>query len=354
MAFTVLSFDNKEAWSKYLRKLPREQQDAYYTPEYYALYENLGDGKAQCFVFELGDQIAMYPFLLNSVNQLEYRLEEEYYDIQGAYGYNGVISSTSDEDFIEQFNKSFCNYCKEHNIIAEFTRFHPILKNHTFSQDQVNVFHDRETIMVDLQKPYDQIYSEIQKSTRKQIRRATTKYDLEIRVVEKPSLELSKEIYKVYVNSMGRLKATDYLYFNEDYFLNLLNNTNTSCLLAYHDEKLISVITCLVYKDYIHGHLGGTLSDYLKFSPFCVLYNTMIEYGQSKGCKFLHVGGGASKGPDDPVFVFKKHFSDIILPFYIGTKIHNQKIYNKVVVQWENMKLENNANENKMVLKYRT
>ena len=77
------------------------------------LYENNGDGKAQCFVFEENDEIALYPFLINSVNELGYDLDNEYFDIQGAYGYNGAVSSSYDEDIIKKF--LFCFEVIYHN-----------------------------------------------------------------------------------------------------------------------------------------------------------------------------------------------------------------------------------------------
>ena len=86
MSYKILTLGEKEEWAKSLEKLPIDQQDIYYTPEYYALYEKNGDGQAICFVFEKDKDIALYPFLINSVNDLGYELDDEYFDIQGAYG----------------------------------------------------------------------------------------------------------------------------------------------------------------------------------------------------------------------------------------------------------------------------
>jgi hypothetical protein len=103
MNWKILTLKDRDEWNNSIRALPIAQQDIYYTPEYYSLYENYGDGKAQCFVFEKDGEIALYPFLINSVNDLGYDLDDEYYDIQGAYGYNGVVSSIHNESFIDAF-----------------------------------------------------------------------------------------------------------------------------------------------------------------------------------------------------------------------------------------------------------
>ena len=49
MSYRLLTLEQKEEWSTLLEKLPIDQQDIYYTPEYYELYECNGAGKAICF-----------------------------------------------------------------------------------------------------------------------------------------------------------------------------------------------------------------------------------------------------------------------------------------------------------------
>ena len=79
--YRILTLSEKDEWSKLLDKLPIEQQDIYYTPDYYELYERNGDGKAMCFVYEKNDDVALYPFLIKCINNLGYELDEEYFDI---------------------------------------------------------------------------------------------------------------------------------------------------------------------------------------------------------------------------------------------------------------------------------
>ena len=99
----ILTGKDVQEWNGFLSQLPKERRDVYFTPEYYSLYEAYGDGEAQCFVFEKDGELALYPFLKNPITTLGYDLDKEYYDIQGAYGYNGVIASTSDSCFMAAF-----------------------------------------------------------------------------------------------------------------------------------------------------------------------------------------------------------------------------------------------------------
>ena len=125
MTTNCLNLKECDRWLVLLKMMASNGLDVYFTPEYYSLYQNYGDGEARCFVFEQDGEIVLYPFLINPITPLGYKLDKEFYDIQGAYGYNGIITSSEDADFIAVFWKTFDAYCQENDIVAEFTRFHP-------------------------------------------------------------------------------------------------------------------------------------------------------------------------------------------------------------------------------------
>jgi hypothetical protein len=207
--FKILNLEDKDEWNEYLSRLPINLQDIYYTQEYYQLYEELGDGKAKCFVYEKNGEIALYPFLINSVNELGYELDNQYYDIQGAYGYNGIISSSDSEEFILSFYSAFDYYLLKNNIIAEFTRFHPLLNNHRFSEKYMDVFFDRKTVYIDLFDNYENIFKNFQTTTKKQIKRCNHKYNLNIEIFEKNTSQL-EIYYSIYKEAMDRVKSLAY------------------------------------------------------------------------------------------------------------------------------------------------
>lgn len=349
----LLTLDNADKWNRYLRSLPVEQQDVYFTPEYYRLYEELGDGVAKCFVYKRNNEIALYPFLINSVNDLGYELPNNYYDIQGAYGYNGVASSNQESDFIDQFNSAFESYCRDQNIIAEFTRFHPLINNSKFSENHLFTSFDRKTVYIDLNDKYEILYKTFQTTTRKQIRRAVDRHHIEVRVIENDA-SIIDEFLHIYFEAMNRLKADPYLFFTRNYFKSLLKEVNSVCFFAIYEKKPISAIIAIYDSYYMHGYLGGTLSDFLHLSPFSLLYAEMIKYGQKKSCRFLHVGGGATKKPDDPVFKYKTNFSDLTGNFFIGKKVYQKSVYEYIVEQWEKSHPEKIDSHSNVLLKYRS
>ncbi len=337
--YRVFDLTQEAAWNKYFKKLPVDQQDIYYTPEYYSLYENYGDGKAQCFVFEHDGEIALYPFLINSVNKLGYDLDDEYFDIQGAYGYNGVVSSSYNKGFIDSFYLAFAEWCNNNNIVAEFTRFHPILQNHLFSQAYFNVIFDRPIVYIDVNKSYEELWGNLQRTTRKQINRCYKRYNFQIEMLENEQYDLNvfEEIYK---ESMVRVNSSKYLYFNHQYFEQLLKLPITIQYIVKDHKQPISTIIAIKGSKILHGHLGGTTTEYTTYSPFSMLYWEMIKTAKKDDFDYVHVGGGNTTDKDDKLLAFKKHFSSTVNKFYIGKKIHKQKIYDQILNQWQSKYLD--------------
>jgi lipid II:glycine glycyltransferase (peptidoglycan interpeptide bridge formation enzyme) len=350
--YIILDLSNSEKWNEYLLRLPIELQDVYFTPEYYKLYQELGNGGARCFAYEDIQDFAIYPFLINPVNELGYNLDKRYYDIQGAYGYNGVVASTCDIQFIDKFYQAFEEYCINENIVTEFTRFHPLINNKLFSEGHLQIVDDRKTIYIDLNNNYENIFKKFQTTTRKQIKRAINRFHIEVKTYENDlnQLDLFTDIYH---ETMERVQSLPYLYFNKDYFKSLIENTKNVCLIAYYEGIPIATILAFYNQYYIHGHLGGALSDYLYMSPTSLLYSEMIKFGQKVGCRFLHVGGGATTNENDPLLQFKLNFSNTTLDFYIGKKIYNEEVYKLIVAQWENKYPERIDKYKNFVLKYR-
>lgn len=350
--YDILDLSRFEEWNNYLGILPPDKRDIYFTPEYYQLYENLGDGIAKCFVFKSGDSLALYPFLINSVNDLGFNLDDSYFDIQGAYGYNGVITNDNSNEFSYNFYKVFNEYIQNENIICEFTRFHPLIGNHVFSQNNLNICFDRKIIFLDLNKDYFKLFSKFQTTTRKQIKRAVNRHSLEIKISENEILLLD-DIFHIYTETMRRVDSIPYLFFNKAYFKSLIEKTKNVCFTALHNNIPIAFIIAFNNGYFLNGHLGGSLTDHMYMSPISLLYNEMIKYGTSKELKYLSIGGGASRDPEDPLFKYKTNFSESSKDFFIGKAIYNQKIYNNVISQWESsFPLKKNDYAN-MLLKYR-
>lgn len=323
--------DNK-GWLDSFKMLPSECRDVYFTPEYYSLYQNYGDGEAHCFVFEKDGERVLYPFLINPITPLGYKLDKEYYDIQGAYGYNGIITSSEDTTFIAAFWDAFDAYCQENDIVAEFTRFHPLLNNQRLASPKMKTFFSRHTVSLDLTLSGNDIWkTQISSKNRNMIRKAEKEG---VTIVESDDYETFKKLYD---GTMTNLHAEEFYFFPQSYYdeyRQTFKDKSMLCLAMY-DGKPIAGSMFMFSEDYAHYHLSGRDREYSRYAANNLILWYAIKKAKERGCKWFHFGGGTTGDESDSLLKFKKEFSKTETEFWIGKRVHNEKVYNEIVCQWQ-------------------
>lgn len=334
---------NDNRWNEYIERLPVEKQDIYYTREYYCMEQEEGHGEAFLFVCENDNgQLGLYPFLRNPVER-NY-LDKTYYDIETAYGYGGPLVNSMEPEFIEEFETAFLQYCKAENIIAEFIRFHPLLKNETIFKKEIQVLHNRYTVWLDLTKDLDDIWmNQVSKQNRNTIRKS-----------EKNGLivEVSsdyEQFVEIYEQTMQKVAADSFYYFDQTYYEVLKNNENMVLLCVKKEEELIAAAIFMCYQEYCHYHLAGSRREFLKLSPNNLLLWGAIKYAKEQGCKRFHFGGGLTDSKEDNLFRFKSKYSKDCADFFIGKRVHNHSVYDLLIKEWE----EQHGGKAKLLLQYR-
>ena len=344
----LLTLENKEEWTDYLQLIPSEKRDVYFAPEYYSLYQNYGGGEACSFVLEKDGDIVMYPFLLNPITPLGYKLNKEYYDIQGAYGYNGIIASNNNPGLINDFWESFDVWCQENDVVAEFSRFHPLLKNQVLASPKMKTFYSRHTVALDLTD--DDIWMhQISSKNRNMIRKAEKEG---VTVVESDDYETFRKLYN---GTMTDLHAEDFYFFPPEYYSEYKHNFKDESLLclATYDGKVIAGSMFMFSDNYAHYHLSARDRQY----SHCGANNLILWYGiqkaKERGCKWFHFGGGTTGDDDDSLLKFKKEFSKTLSEFWIGKRVHNNVVYDQIVEQWEKKHPDSFDNNSVKLLGYR-
>lgn len=344
----VLSLEQSFNWKELIRKFPLIWNDVYFTPEYYSLYQNYGDGEARCFVFEKDGEVVLYPFLLNPITPLGYKLDKEYYDIQGAYGYNGIITSSEDVGFITTFWETFDAYCQENDIIAEFTRFHPLLNNQRLASPKMKTFFSRHTVALDLTD--DDIWMhQISSKNRNMIRKAEKEG---VTIVESDDYEIFRRLYD---GTMTDLHAEDFYFFPKSYYdeyKQIFKDKSMLCL-AMLDGKAIAGSMFMFSNDYAHYHLSARDRGYSRYAANNLILWYAIQKAKERGCKWFHFGGGTTGNEDDSLLRFKKEFSKTQCEFWIGKRVHNQAVYDQIVEQWKTNHPESYEQNKVKLLGYR-
>lgn len=214
--------------------------------------------------------------------------------------------------------------------MSEFIRFHPIAENALDFEKIYNPIYMRKTLVTNLKDYEDPVQSQFSKNCRKSIRQAINK-GIAYKITEAP--EDLTSFKQIYYETMNRNNATDYYYFDDEYFDKMLKfyKDNIVLIEAIYEEKVIAVCLYFVYNKIIHVHLSGTLTEYLHLSPEYVLQYAITLWGKEKEYNLIHRGGGRSNSEEDSLYKFKRNFARIeSRDFYIAKKIWNDEIYAKL------------------------
>ncbi|MBN8209787.1 peptidoglycan bridge formation glycyltransferase FemA/FemB family protein [Bacillus sp. NTK071] len=335
MGKQLFGLTDKKEWHEYLNRL--DQKDVYFTPEYCEIHEKNGDGLAQAYLYEEGEDFVFYPYLLRDLTTLPHlrQVTQKYgklYDITTPYGYGGPLTNVKDKarlkDFLPRFTHSFRDYCKNAQIITEFIRFHPLYQNQDYFGG-VKKAHIRDTIYVDLTKEYEEIWANYDTKNRNRIRKSKC-YDLRI---QHRNRNERQDLLRLYNSTMERTGAKEYYYFTDTYFQNTLELLGENVELievVTEDEQVVMSVIFILGDEYIHYHLLGSDHEYLRLATNNLVIDYMVQWAKKQGFKAMHLGGGYA-GNDDSLYKFKKHFNkNGALPFYIGKQVHNESIYKEL------------------------
>ena len=305
--YNILGITDSKKWNDYLLKLPRQQQDIYFTPEYYSLYEQCGEGQAQCFVYDNDGKVAIYPFLKNSINKLGYVLSKDYYDIQGAYGFNGIIANCSSSQFLSDLSATFQRYCTDNNIVAEFIRFNAIIENQLFSSYLIP-FYTLDIIIINLEPPIENIWNNSLESRARTAINKAIRSGLEFNVITGNEISSNdiEQFTTIYYSTMKRNNADDFYFFSEEYFSQLIKKMPDNLLLSFVKKDGIAISTeiDLFKNENAYAFLGGTLSEYNIYNPNSFLRFEFVKVLKNIGVKKYLIGGGHTR--NDGIYKYKK------------------------------------------------
>lgn len=296
--------------------------DVYYSYEYGKLWSNHESGELMAAYYKEGSTQIFYPFIKRKISIID----ESLYDIVTPYGYGGPLIQGSTEN-VQNFYDKFSLYCRENNIITETIRFHPLKDNQRNFANSMDVQYIRKTTAVDLSLPLEVIRKNYSSMVKRNIKKGK-KEGITCFLAEN-NLENIMIFMDLYKETMDRNHASPFYYFDEQYFIEQVKDTNESktyLLFAEYDQNIVAAVMVIVGSEFSHYHLGASKTDYLHVRPNNMLFDFMIEFCHSKGSSLLHLGGGYQE--DDGLFHFKASFTNHNhYDYFIGKKIHCQEAY---------------------------
>jgi hypothetical protein len=262
-------------------------------------------------------------------------IKEELFDLESAYGYGGYLSN-GDEKFIKEALKRYKEYCQDQNIIAEFIRFHPF---NDFPKKLLDFnLIERKVVVKNLE---DDIMGSFNSKTRYYIKRALR----DVKIEKSNNIEKFLELYYF---TMNKNNASDFYYFDKKYFEKLINLPEVELYACIYKNEIIAM-SFFIFSRYGYYHLSANSEISYKLGANYALLYYGFEEAKNKGIKYFVLGGGTTYSETDSLFKFKKKFSNIIMPFYIGGMIFDKSKYRYLNILWD----EQFKQDIKYFLKYR-
>ena len=331
MTFEAIDISDKQKWNSVISGFA--EADPYYYADYISPFCNFEHTKGILFHYRGIKTELCYPVVLQDISDFPpfrtHIAKGEVFDIATPYGYGGPVVNNFSTDDIEDFFIQLKSWARENNIISHFFRFHPLLENHRYFKDFVELNTFKKTVFLDLSSE-EIIYKNLNDKCRNALKKALKN---DIKVVIDNSVPMQKKFVELYKSTMQRNGASDYYYFNDMFFENLfktLGGISNIFSAVYNDEVVSSAIIFSANQN-MHYHLSAANREYMKLSGNNLLLYEIARYGARNGFAKFHLGGGVDS--EDGLFIFKKCFNkNGLLDFYIGRIMFDIDRYNDLML----------------------
>lgn len=328
----VISVDEPQKWDSIVRSFT--DYDVYYLNEYVKAFQAHGDGVPILFYYESEGIRALNVVMKRDISLNRYFEGEiqpgEYFDFITPYGYGGyIIEGDGSDKNINTLNTIYTDYCIGNNIISEYVRFHPVIKNKEKMIKIYNVEDRGKTISIDLDSQ-TLIWNNLTSKNRNMVRKAQ-KSGVTIYWGRNP--ELYRCFAAMYNSTMDKDNADEYYYFKEPFYSSMLCDLKYCCMAFYavYNNVIIAISIILYANRRMHYHLSASDRSYQSLAPTNLLLYEAACWGCANHCKTFHLGGGLHSREDN-LYKFKCAFNRSSNNTYAtGCKCFNQEAYNRLV-----------------------
>lgn len=292
-----------------------------------------------CFILEMeGKPLIIMPFYLRNIVINDE--ETTYKDVTSPYGYSGPLFNENkvNESILKHFWKQVDLWYDKKNVVSEFIRFSLNNNHKEYSGTLIPSLKNVKGKIAEEQQQWEQFKPKVRNNYRK-----AQKEGLELKVYYgNVTLDIIKDFYDIYIQTMQRNNAGDQYFHYIDYFQNFIieNKNNVIIAMVYKDSIPISTELVLIDEKILYSYLGGTLSEYFFTRPNDFLKIEMLSWARQHNFDYYVLGGGRQDG--DGLYKYKKSFfpNDEDVVYYTGRKIINKEVYNTLVSRLNSLELD--------------
>lgn len=303
--------------------------DIYYYPEFLKTEAIQQNASYVIFTATFEKEIFIYPYLKKSLH----REFKDYCDIFSPYGYAGPFATS--EDGMEKGEQALINYFSSQKIISEFVRYHVLYNRDRKFKHNISNLQNRQVLFLNLSKGWKNIREKEFSATNRNLSSKLIKEGFEFSIADiKAHLA---DFLRMYYSTMDNAGAAPGYYFPESYFTEIYQNLGEKLVLARVSKGEVDYCYSLFFVsgNIVTYFLSARNIDYPKIAGNNLLLSEMIRWAAEKKYHFFNLGGGLTNSSDDKLFRFKNHFTKSALDYYIGKRIHDPLIYNRIISQWK-------------------
>lgn len=321
----VYGLEENKQWDEIVRSF--KAYDTYWLSGYVRAFYIHGDGEPQLFYYEdehtRGMNVVMKRDIADASCFRGCLPPNTYFDLATPYGYGGWLIEGEDTGALQQ---AYTAYCREHGIVSEFVRFHPMIENHVAVSDVYDVVALGSTVAMDLASP-EEIWANMTSKNRNMVRKAQKNGVTVLHTSQAWVYETFREIYN---GTMDKDHADEYYYFSSAFYESVRCDLaeNAEMFYALYEGRVIAASIMLIANGRMNYHLSGSLREYAHLAPTNLLLYEAACWGGTQGCKTLYLGGGVGSG-EDSLFKFKRSFyrGENLPRFYIGKRVFDEARY---------------------------
>ena len=320
--------------------------DIYYQLDFLEIDAKIQNGLFEIFIVTKGQFIFIYPYIKLPFNTNEFK---DFYDITSPYGYCGPFCNN--ESFFDEAETHLTEYLSKW-CVTEFVRYH-FNYNSTlkFKQKIINV-HNRTIVTLDLNQSWENIWmNEFSSTNRNLIRKLEKENFIYSETTDSKDLDGFVEMY---YSTMQNANADSFYYFTKDLMKSLYNDLGEKIILVKveKDDVVFSYSLFFLSGGIATYYLSARNINFAKIPATNYLLSKTAEFLKNKNISLLNFGGGLTNSPDDYLFKFKSNFSKTKQPFFIGKRIYNDEIYEKIVKEWILVHGEDDYDSRKQILQF--
>lgn len=323
--------DDTGRYRKYAEKCV--EGSPYHLTEYLLAEGEAEDGDTKIFLLEENGKFVLSTGVVREINRLPYMKElgEKVYDMITPHEYGGIISNDCSNSLKQELLEKVSYYCRDNNIIFQFSRINPFFPGlpKIYERSGFELVHSNSQVYVDLDFTEEDIMVDYKSNVRRNLKRAV-KEGLQFGLAEKSmaNLVIFQDMYQ---KAMDILEAKRFLYFNREYFRQLLDCDCSKLAFVQDAEgQTIAAGIMLTGGNTVYYHLGCFDRGHASKRPMNYLMHSMILWSRDAGYGRFHLGGGGRS-----LMQFKEGYSSTRVDYYTASQICIPEKYKGICEIWK-------------------